>query len=126
MAITNRRLERRALPRAFRPAGHHVGMAQEGQRRTIRTMRRPQIVDLAMAQVFDMETRAPQAPADQRQATGVFRRHRAATDQVTGEIENVRHGYSQCRPQVEDAAYQAHRMAVPQPASAAPSRWPTP
>ena len=36
-----------------------------------------------------------QAAADQEQATGIFRRHRTTTDQVTGEIEDFGHGHSQ-------------------------------
>ena len=64
-------------------------------RRAVPAMRGPQVVHLAVTQMLDMETRACQSLAKQRQAAGVIGRHRAAADQVTGKFKHSGHGYSQ-------------------------------
>src|SRR5471032_1532473 len=95
MAIPDRRFEWRALPCRFRATRHHVGMTQEGQRRSLLAVGRPQVVYLAVAQMLHAEPCPREAFADMRQATCVFRGYRAPTDQVDGKLKDVAVMYRQ-------------------------------
>ena len=94
-AIAHFRRERIAGPGVGRARRHHIGMPEQHQHRAIATaVRRPQVVDLAEAQVLDGETGTRQALRDQGLATGVVRRDRRPRDQVAGQLQYVAH----CHP----------------------------
>ncbi|KAG1434248.1 hypothetical protein G6F57_021668 [Rhizopus arrhizus] len=54
-------------------------------------MGRPQVVDLAQAQVIAVEPGLLQACRQQRLAAGIVRRHRGACDQLAGQVEDGTH-----------------------------------
>src|SRR6185312_6146422 len=92
LAVADRGLERRRSPIRFRAAGHHIDMTQEREHRIARSVRRPQVGDITVTQVLATKPRALQPRRDQRHASRVIRGQRAAADQLTGEIEDFRHG----------------------------------
>ena len=55
-AITHCGLERVAFPFFERAGGHHVGVSREAQHRAALAARRPEVVHVAITQVFDLET----------------------------------------------------------------------
>ena len=90
-AIAHLRPERIAAPCRDRATGHHVGMAEQHQYRRAAAVGGPQVVDLAQAQVFALETGRLQAVGHQLLAAGVVRRHRRPRDQVAGQLHHIAH-----------------------------------
>ena len=83
--------ERIARPALARTRRHHVGMAEQHQHRRACAVRRPQVVDVAVAQVFAAESGALQAFGDQRLAAAVVGRQRRPQQQFLGQLEDFPH-----------------------------------
>ena len=86
-AIADRGLERIALPLFERAGGHDVGMAGEAQHRAALAARGPEVVDVAVAQVFDLETGRGEAARHDFLATLVGGRDGVAREEIEREID---------------------------------------
>ena len=86
-AIAHRGLERIALPFFERAGGHHVGVPGEAQHRAALAARRPEIVHVAITQVFDLETGLREAARHDFLATLVGRGDGVAPDEIEREID---------------------------------------
>ena len=86
-AVAHRGLERIALPFFERAGGHHVGVSGEAQHRTALAARRPEIVHVAITQVFDLETGRREPAGHDFLATLVGGGHGIAPDEIEREID---------------------------------------
>ena len=86
-AIAHRRLEGIALPFLERAGGDHIGMSGETQHRAALAARRPEIVDVAIAQVFDLEAGRRQPPRHDFLAALVGRGDGVAREEIEREID---------------------------------------
>ena len=86
-AIAHRGLERIALPFFERAGGHDVGMARETQHGTAFAARRPEVVHVAITQVFDLETGLGEAARHDFLATLVGGGDGVARDEIEREID---------------------------------------
>jgi hypothetical protein len=89
--VAYRRFERIALPFLERAGGHDVGMAREAQHRAALAAGRPEVVDVAITEVFDLETGLGQTPRHDFLAALVGRGDGVARDEIEREIEGLRH-----------------------------------
>ena len=86
-AVAHRGLERIALPFLERAGGHDVGVAGEAQHRAALAARRPEIVDVAVAQVFDLETGLGEAAGHDFLAALVGGGDGVARDEIEREVD---------------------------------------
>src|SRR6266566_4863148 len=66
-------------------------MTEEHQHRTVAAVRRPEIVDLVVAQMLDLEPCSLQTFGKQRLTARVVGRERGAANQINSEVKNLRH-----------------------------------
>ena len=87
MSVANGGLERIALPFLERARRNDVGVAGETQHRPAAAARRPEIVDVAITQVFDLETVPGEAARHDFLAALVGGSHGVARDEIEREID---------------------------------------
>jgi hypothetical protein len=95
LAIYLVRAERQEGPELCGARRHHVGMAEEPQRRRAAAARQQHVADRATQEPLDVEAKRQQAFGDQALAAGVVGRDRRPGGQFAGEVENAgvnRHG----------------------------------
>ena len=86
-AVAHRGLEGIALPFFERAGGHHVGVPREAQHRAALAAGRPEVVDVAITQVFDLETGLREAACHDFLATLVGRGYGVAPDEIEREVD---------------------------------------
>src|ERR1017187_8645811 len=92
--VADRGLERIRVPFFERSGRNHVRMSGETQHRAGMAVSRPEIVDVAVAQLLDPKADARQSAGQEFLATLVGGRHGGAGDQFLGQFQRRGHGNS--------------------------------
>src|SRR5579862_9103624 len=83
-----------ALPLLERAGGHDIRVPGEAEDRGVRSVARPEIVDVAVSQPLNLKPSGSQTLCHDLLATLIRGGHRRTRHQIAGELEGLRHRWS--------------------------------